>query len=167
VSSTPVVGWKSWWRLACSCEGDSERDMSKQASLAERLSRALTTPTHGVLGLVDELLAASSEQAIRLTWQAGRCRVDILRDSPDQVEVPVPKAVVRAVLARVAALCNERDGKSASPYGGSGEVTVDADPAKVIRVSFVNTPEEQRLELAPMRTEAIQPAKEQSLATHH
>ncbi len=131
--------------------------MSKQSSLSERLRRALTTPVHGVLGLVDELLAASCEQDIHLGWQAGRCHVNIKVGSLDQIEVPVPKSVIRAALARVAALCNERIPNSVSPYGGLGEVTVDTDPAKVIRIQFVNTPEEQRLDLARMRIEELQP----------
>jgi hypothetical protein len=64
----------------------------------------------------------------------------------------------------VAALCNERMPISVSPYGGRGEVAVDADPARVIRVAFVNTPEEQSLELTPVRIDGTQPAGGQSLA---
>jgi hypothetical protein len=101
--------------------------------------------------MVDALLTACREQDVRLAWQAGRCQVSLLKaDPPDQLEVPVQKSVFRAALARVAALCNERIPNSVSPYGGLGEVTVGADPAKVIRVKFVNTPEEQILELAPV-----------------
>jgi hypothetical protein len=139
--------------------------MSKQPSLTERLSRALTTPINGVIGLVDELLTASREQSIRLGWQAGTCHISILKaDSPDQLEVPVQKSVIRAALARVAALCNERTPNSVSPYGGFGEVPVDSDQEIVIRIKFVNTPEEQSLELAPVRLEGIQQAGEPSLA---
>ncbi len=125
--------------------------MSKPSSLSERLSRVFSTPIHGVVGMVNALLTASREQDVRLAWQAGRCQISLLKaDPPDQVEVPVQKTVFRAALARVAALCNERNPNSVSPYGGLGEVTVGADPAKVIRVKFVNTPEEQILELAPV-----------------
>lgn len=139
--------------------------MNKQASLSERFTRALTTSNQGVVGLVDELLAASQEQGIRLCWQSGRCHVSILKaDSPDQFEVPVQKSVIRAVLARVAALCNERTPNSATPYGGVGEVTVDADPTKVIGVKFVNTAEEQSLELGTVRLEGRLRVGEQSMA---
>jgi hypothetical protein len=55
------------------------------------------------------------------------------------------------MLARVAALCNEKCPNSLSPYGGQGELTVDADPAMVLRVAFTNTPGELNLELATER----------------
>ncbi len=140
-------------------------NMSKQSSRFERLRRALTTPTHGVLGSVDELLTTSHEYNIRLGWEAGRCRVSALNaDPPDQIDVPMQKSVIRAALARVAALCNERIPNCVSPYGGLGEMTIDADPAKVIRVKFVNTPEEQSLELVSVQLEGIQQAAGQSLA---
>ena len=122
--------------------------MSGPTTLADRLSRAFTAPAGGVLGLVDELLAASRGQEIRLGWQVGQCRVGVPgAEPPDQFDVAVPRAVVRAVLARVAALCNERVPNSVSPYQGVGEIAVDA--ATVVRVRFVNTPDEQTLELSP------------------
>jgi hypothetical protein len=98
--------------------------------------------------LVDELLTVSREHEIRLGWQAGRCQVNIPQtDPPEQIEVTVQKSVMRAVLARVAALCNERVPNSVSPYRGRGEVAIDS--TTVLRVSFVNTPDEQTLELSP------------------
>jgi hypothetical protein len=128
--------------------------MSHSSTLSERLGRALGRSDNGVVGLVDELLAASLQQDIQLSWQAGRCCVSFLKEGlPDRMEVPVPKPVVRAALARVAALCNERNPNSVSPYGGQGEVVLDTDPARAIRVSFVNTPETQSLELASAQSE--------------
>jgi len=128
--------------------------MNYQASRLDRLRRAFTNPDRGVLGLVDELLAVSVEQALRLTWRAGRCQVRFLDGaSSDRVEVPMPKSAVRAVLARVAALCNERNPQSVSPHGGEGEVAIGPDPAATIRVSFVNTPESQQLALSTVGAE--------------
>jgi hypothetical protein len=102
--------------------------------------------------LVDELLAVSREHDIRIAWQAGRCLVSFPNgESPGPIEMLLPRSVVRAVLARVVVLCNERNPNSVSPYGGRSAVVVDADPAKAIRVAFVNTPNEQRLELASVR----------------
>lgn len=133
--------------------------MSNVSSLSDRLSRALTTPAQGVLGLVDELLAASHEQEIQLSWQAGRCQVVIPHvEPPERIEVPVPKSVVRAVLARVATLCNDRIPNSITPYQGLGEVALDA--ANVIRVRFVNTPDEQTLELSPTRLQQVRQSGE-------
>jgi hypothetical protein len=141
--------------------------MSNQSSLPDRLSHALAMPDRGIVSLVDELLAVSSEQDLQLTWQAGRCYVN-LRDNgklPDRIEVSLPKSVVRAALARIAVLCNERSPNSVSPYGGQGEVTVDTNPAKAIRVTFVNTPDQQSLELASLRFGAIHQDGGPSLAS--
>jgi hypothetical protein len=123
--------------------------MNMPLTSPERLSRALTTPTRGVLGLVDDLLAMSREHGLQLDWQAGNCRVRFLEAGPaGWIEVPIRKSVVRAALARVAVLCNQRNPNSVSPYGGQRELLVGTDPTTVIRVAFVNTPDEQSLELA-------------------
>src|SRR5947209_2245875 len=124
--------------------------MSIPATSPQRLHRALSTPTRGVLGLVDALLAASQEHGIQLDWQAGQCRVRFREGGPAGcIEVPLRKSVVRAVLARVAVLCNQQNPNSVSPYGGQGELLVGTAPPTALHVAFVNTPEEQSLELAP------------------
>ena len=40
----------------------------------------------------------------------------------DRIDVPLQKSVVRAALARVAVLCNERIPGSVSPFGGQGRL---------------------------------------------
>lgn len=147
--------------LADAHERDSECDMSE--TLPDRIRRALTVPTRGVLGLVDELLAVACEQDIRLRWQDGQCLVSAPTVDPP-IGVPVPKSVVRAVLARIAALCNERVPDSVTPYGGEGEVSV-GDTVTVVRARFVNSPEEQSLELCPIHVEPAEPIQGQQLAT--
>ena len=57
------------------------------------------------------------------------------------------KSLARAILARVAALCNERNPSSVSPYGGQGEVTLFNDPEAIVQVSVVNTPTSQNMKL--------------------
>jgi len=100
---------------------------------------------------VDELLAVAREHAFRLAWDAGRCHVQFVDGGPaGLIEVPLQKSVVRAALARIAILCNERRPGSVSPYGGQGEVSIAIGVAGAIRVAFINTPEEQRLDLAPL-----------------
>lgn len=128
--------------------------MNTPSTAPELLRQALTTPTRGVLGLVEELLAVSREHGLRLDWKADCCRVQF-RDGgpPDSIEVPLRKSVVRAALARVAVLCNQRNANYVSPYGGQGELLVGTDPTTAIRVSFVNTPDEQSLELTPLRND--------------
>jgi len=114
-----------------------------------QLIRQVFRPTqHGVVGLVDDLLELCQEQGLQLDWHADQCRVRSIGVEPEEsIEVPVPKSVFRAVLARLAALCNERNPRSVSPYGGEGELTVGVDPATVCRVAFTNTPGTQRVQL--------------------
>jgi hypothetical protein len=126
--------------------------MTAPFSSPEALRQALTTPTQGILGLVDDLLRASCKHGIRLDWKADHCRVWFGGGGQqDWIEVPLRKSVVRAALARVAVLCNQRKPNSVSPYGGQGELLVGADPATALRVAFVNTTQEQSLELTPLR----------------
>ena len=139
--------------------------MSAETLLLNSLQGAIATPSCGVLGLVDELLAVAREHALRLSWHAGRCLIQIVDGGPaGLIEVPLHKSVVRAVLARIAVLCNERHPDSVSPYGGRGEVSIVIGVAGAIRVAFVNTPEEQRLDLAPLWPVATPHDGGQSLA---
>jgi hypothetical protein len=118
----------------------------------ERLRQALSPAGRGVIGVVEEVLRLCREQGLRLDWHANLCCVRLLDSEPQGVTaIPLPKSVFRAMLARVAALCNENGRNSVSPYGGQGELTVDDDPTTVIRVAFTNTPDEQKLELTPER----------------
>jgi hypothetical protein len=85
---------------------------------------------------------------LQLAWHANRCQVRPLGTGPQEsAEVPLPKSVFRAIVARIAALCNERSPYSVSPYGGEGELSLGTDPLVVFRVAFANTPGEQRLEV--------------------
>jgi hypothetical protein len=130
--------------------------MKNPQLIMEHLEYFLADPDRGVLGLVDEFLAAARQQDIRLGWQAGCFYVIFLEGgSWRRIELPLRKSVVRAALARIAALCNERSPGSVSPYGGQGEVAIDADPSRVIRATFVNTPETQSLELASVSSEVL------------
>ncbi|HUY35359.1 MAG TPA: hypothetical protein VMV69_21625 [Pirellulales bacterium] len=63
------------------------------------------------------------------------------------IELPLRKSVFRAMLARMAVLCNERTPNSVSPYGGRGELTFGVNPTVVFRVIFANTGAEQKMEL--------------------
>jgi hypothetical protein len=135
--------------------------MNMPLTAPEQLHRALTTPTRGVLGLVDDLLAVSREHGIQLAWHSGNCRVRFLEGDPaGWIEVPLRKSVLRAALARVAVLCNQHNPRSVSPYGGQGELLTGTDPATTIRVTFVNTPDEQSLELTSERRAAPEDTKE-------
>lgn len=128
--------------------------MSNLTSFPDQVHGAFQPTERGVVGLVDELLAVCRDQAVLLDWSADHCRVRPLGAGLHEVTaVPLRGSVFRAILARVAALCNESKPNSVSPYGGQGELTVSADPAVVLRVAFSNTPSEQRLELTPGRSQ--------------
>ena len=123
--------------------------MNQHPSLSERVRRAFEPTRGGVVGLVDDLLALCREQGLHLDWQADRCRVRPLGAGPEvSTEIPLPKSVFRAILARMAVLCNERIPDSVSPYGGEGELSAGSDPPTIFRVAFTNTPGEQILEIA-------------------
>jgi len=122
--------------------------MSNPSSSLELVGQVLRPTNGGVVGLVNDLLGLCPEQGLELDWHADRCRVHSLGVEPEKsIEVPLPKSVFRAVLARLAALCNERDPGSVSPYGGEGELIVGVDPATVCRVAFTNTSSAQRVRL--------------------
>jgi hypothetical protein len=115
---------------------------------AEMIRGILDRPPRGVAGFLDDLLNVCGEHALQLDWQAERLRVRPPGAGWEEVSGPlVTNSVLRAVLARIAVLCNERTPGSVSPYGGQGWLCASTDPAAVFRVSFSNTPQEQRLEL--------------------
>lgn len=125
--------------------------MSQHPSYSERLRKAFEPGTRGVVGVVDELLALGGNQFLQLEWKDGACHVG-------SVQVPLPKSVFRAVLARLAALCNEHTADSVSPYGGTGKIAVGTDPPKVLRVSFTNTPSEQSATIQRASESGVNPA---------
>jgi hypothetical protein len=93
-----------------------------------------------------------AEYGLEIDQSADNCRVRSLIPEPEEsVVVPLPKPVFRAVLARLAALCNERNPGSASPYGGEAEIPVDLVTRVLCRVAFTNTPSTQRMRLTRTR----------------
>jgi hypothetical protein len=124
--------------------------MSTAPNLSGMLGHLLGEPTRGVVGLVDDLLRLCQEHSLQVECQAGRCRVRPPGGGWEEwVEVPLRKSVVRAMLARLAALCNERTPNSVSPYGGKGRLSAGANPPAVFTVAFTNTLAEQQFELSP------------------
>jgi hypothetical protein len=122
--------------------------MNNLSPFSERVQRAFDPTQRGVVGLVDDLLRLCPEQGLQLDWQGNRCRVRPLGAQPQELtEIPLPKSVFRAILARIAALCNERIPNSVTPYGGEGELWACTNPPTIFRVTFTNSPGEQRLEV--------------------
>ena len=124
--------------------------MNHPTPFADRIQRAFEPSRRGVVGLVDDLLGLCRDQQLRFDFRDGRCYVRPLgTDVQEPVEVPLRKSVFRAVLARVAALCNEQRPDSVTPYRGEGELSIGTGPPAALHVAFTNGPDEQRLEVTP------------------
>jgi len=134
--------------------------MNTTAQLSGIIRGVLTQPTGGIVRLVDNLLVVCLEHGLQFEWQPDRCRFRSFGGNWEELtDVSIRQSVFRAVLARVAALCNERTPNSVSPYEGQGELSLGEDSGAVYRVTFINTPAAQKLELlapAGRPTESVQ-----------
>jgi hypothetical protein len=127
---------------------------SSPSSLLKSVGEAFRPTDRGVVGLVDDLLRLCSEQGLELDWHADHCRVRSVGVEPEaSIDVPLPQSAFRAALARLAALCTDRNHGSVSPYGGEGELMVGDDSSTVYRVAFTNTLSTQRVRLTPVQQE--------------
>lgn len=124
------------------------RTMNTASHIAEELRSALTHPRDGVVGLVEDLLAICQKHNLQINWQNDRCRMCSSGDAWEELmDLPIRKSIFRAILARIAVLCNEKNPNAATAYGGRCEWLTDDNPPTMFRVLFTNTPAEQRLEL--------------------
>jgi hypothetical protein len=123
---------------------------------ADRVQTAFQPTPRGVVGLVDELLGLCRLYQLRINFQDGHCSIRRLgADAQESLDIPVPKSVFRAALARIAAICNEQRPESVTPYRGEGSIAVPpvspcaekVVPPSTCYVSFTNTPSNQRLEM--------------------
>lgn len=127
--------------------------MNTATQLSGTIRDILTQPTAGIVGLVDDLLAACQKHGLQLEWQPGRCRFRSAKGEWEELtDVPIRKSAFRAILARLVVLCNERIPNALSPYGGQCECPIGETSAGLLRISITNTPAEQKLELI---TEAV------------
>jgi hypothetical protein len=132
--------------------GIPERDprcaliISKTAD--DRLRRAFAPTQGGIVGLTDQLLeaCAGSDVAFKRVGNEILCNWTDNGETKEAL-VTLPSAAFRTILARIATFCNEYSPSAVSPYGGEGLLTVKGPSPKVIRVAFVNTSDEQRLEV--------------------
>lgn len=121
--------------------------MKTLSGVRERIVNAFEPTAQGALGLVDKLLSLACEYDLAIDWHDGQCHVRASGTAaPDEFELPLPEPVFRAVLARIAVLCNEFAQNSVSLYGGKGQLAVGC--ATVIDVEFANRRGDQRLNLA-------------------
>jgi hypothetical protein len=121
--------------------------MNTTTNAAAAIHEILTNPDDGVVGVVDNLVAACHEQMIEIDWQGDHCRVKSGNGHWEEFHAPIKKSAFRAVLARIASLCNESAPNSVTPYGGHGRLPIGAHPACNVRIVFTNTTAEQMLRL--------------------
>lgn len=122
--------------------------MGHRSPFLDRIREAFRPTQRGVVGIVDDLLSLSQQMDLQLHWHDDLCRALVIGAEPeDTVQLPIPKSVFRAVLARLATLCNGQNPGSTSLYGGEGELMIGADRTTFCRVAFTNTPGAQRLEM--------------------
>jgi hypothetical protein len=124
---------------------------------ADRVQVAFRPTQRGVVGLVDDLLDLCRLYQLRINFRDGHCSVRRLgADAQESLDIPVPKSVLCAALARIAKICNEQHPGSVTPYRGEGNIAVlppvSPCPEKVVPpstcyVSFTNTPSDQHLEM--------------------
>jgi hypothetical protein len=123
---------------------------SAQLDLLGALERA----EGSVSALVDNLVKACPDVGFELCWHEEHCDARVAGiDARESPPLPLSKPVLRAMLARIAALCNEYKMNSVSPYGGSGTFCIQENDVETLFAAvFVNTPAEQRLKLVPVKT---------------
>jgi len=124
---------------------------------ADRVQMAFHPTPRGVVGLVDDLLGLCRLYQLRISFRDGHCFIRRLGADPQEsLNIPVPKSVFRAALARIAALCNEQRPESVTPYRGEGNIALlppfspcseKVAPPSTCYVSFTNTPSDQHLEM--------------------
>jgi hypothetical protein len=111
----------------------------------------LTPKGAGILDLVDDMLARCIDSQVRLVWVGETVtEFPLSGGEPAQFKIKLRKSIFRAILARMAALCDIANSGSVSPYHGRGEFVDQRTPQTRFLVDFMNTPDEQRLELTPL-----------------
>lgn len=138
--------------------------MTPPPTVQDRLRRAFEPTRHGVAGLVEQMLVACAGADLAFERVGDRCvcRWSVGGDT-HEVTVPLRPAAFRTVLARIATLCNERDPGSVTPYRGEGLLPIPGNPTALLRVHYVNTPENQQLELKGVIRTATEVAEDKPL----
>ncbi len=122
--------------------------MNTASQLSRTIRDVLTQPTGSIAGLVDSLLAACQKHGLQIEWQSGRCRFRTNGGEWEELtDRPLRKSAFRAILARLAVLCNEQTPNAVSPYGGQCHLRAGTNSPSLFRITFTNTPAEQKLEL--------------------
>ncbi len=134
-------------------------------TIPDRLQQAFAPTPRGIVGLTEQLLNACVGSDVEFERAGDRvvCHWTENGDTHDAT-VPLPPTAFRAILARIAMLCNELNQNSVSPYGGDGLLAVESDPLAHFQVTFVNTPEKQQLKLKSLAAKVLNVVEKQPRA---
>ena len=140
--------------------GARERDprcaVIQPQTVHDCLRRALAPTQWGVVELTEQLLGACVGGDLEFERVGDRCVCRwTVSGEPQEAALPLPPAAFRTILARIAVLCNERSPNTVTPYGGEGLLAVNGQPSAALQVTFVNTPEKQRLELKSLGADGL------------
>lgn len=137
--------------------------------MTRRLSTILANPGDGIVSLVDRILTSCADDRVEVEFREDFVRGLVLGCGAEfrllaEFELlgeSIPKSVLRAIIARVAALCNEQTPNAVSPYCGEGELTISAKPGALLKAVFANTADQQHLTLTTLRTAIEVPSGQQ------
>ena len=108
----------AWPRLAKQIVA-VERFMNTTTEISSLLRRALDQSGSGIAGVVEAILNLCREYNLQLDWRANRCSIrPVGGDWEEVADLRIRKSVFRAILARIAVLCNEQSPDDVSCYGG-------------------------------------------------
>ena len=123
--------------------------MIPQDNYLDALRDAVLKPTRAVVGVVDDVLNLCDMHHLQIDWSMETCRVQrVSAGSVFTLDVPLRKSVFRAILARIATLCDEQAPGTFAPYGGQGELLMPS--GVVLQMAWMNTLGEQKLTITPI-----------------
>ncbi len=129
--------------------------MNTAANMSVR--KAFEPPETGFVGIVDNLLQLCLGGEISIAWTGNCCRVRVRHGTVEETQdIELRKSVFRAILARIAALCNQHQPGSVSPYGGNGEIHLTT---VTFSANLVNTTAEQSMHLKQLSMNGVGPAQ--------
>jgi hypothetical protein len=112
--------------------------MNDEARFVNSIEELFIRGPRPVVELVWDLLSAADAHGVRLGWDDGKCDISSVRTTGEHRSVALPLSVFRAVLARLAALCERDSHDDFSPYRWEGKLVWDADSTRHFWIDVTN-----------------------------
>jgi hypothetical protein len=124
-----------------------------KSTLKAILNGTQKPPENGLVGFVDEVLEFCRSGPFRFYWKPQLVTVENLSDGVRETyPVTIRNSVMRAVVARLATLASRGRKEAINPYGGHGEIRDEQHPEVYFQIDFMNTEDEQHLEVVPVQS---------------